>query len=425
MDKNGFKQGTDTAMSSAQSAPTVNQAQGGSPVAEGQKDIHEEVRELRLELEQLRALRPTTQADDVGNGEQTEDEHGEVGDETQNEHKDDRRTRDPAERTRRRPLRLIFIAALAALLCAGGLTLWNYLQSYENTDDAEVDGYLDPISSRINGSVRAVYVNNNQRVKAGQLLVQLDPHDYQLAVDQARAQLEQARADFNSARQQYVSAVATVRQAQAQNYLAQRNAERHAILFRLQVVPQADFDQYEATARVDAATVKVDEATAASAQRTIASRAAQVQEAQAALDQAELNLSYTRIAAPTTGIIGNRSAQLGQRVQPGQSLMALTQMNSPSDLWVTANFKETQLARMRHGQPVMIHVDALGRDFRGHVLSMPGATGSLYELLPPENATGNYVKIVQRLPVRITFDPGQDLSHLRPGMSLEPKVWLR
>ncbi len=171
--------------------------------------------------------------------------------------------------------------------------------------------------------------------------------------------------------------------------------------------------------------MKVDEAAAASVQRTIGSREAQVQQDQAALDQAELNLSYTRITAPASGIIGNRSAQLGQRVQPGQSLMALTQMNNASDLWVTANFKETQLARMRHGQPVTIHADALGRDFKGHVLSMPGAAGSLYELLPPENATGNYVKIVQRLPVRITFDPGQDLRHLRPGMSVEPTVWLR
>jgi membrane fusion protein (multidrug efflux system) len=416
MDKNGFKQATDTALSSAQSAPTVNEARRGSPATEGQKDIHEEVRELQLELERLRALQPTAQPDDIDFGDQTEAEHGE-----------DVHPRDRADRTRsrRRPLRLILMAALVALLCVGGFKLCKYLQSYENTDDAEVNGYLDPISSRVNGTVSAVYVNNNQRVKAGQLLVQLDPHDYQVAVEQARAQLAQAQADLNSARQQYVSAVATIRQAQAQNYLAQRNAERHAILFRLEVVPQADFDQYEATARVDAASVKVDEASAASAQRMIASRAAQVQEAQAAVDQAELNLSYTRITAPATGIIGNRSVQLGQRVQPGQSLMGLTQMNGPSDLWVTANFKETQLAQMRHGQPVTIHVDALGRDFKGHVLSMPGATGSLYELLPPENATGNYVKIVQRLPVRITFDPGQDLSHLRPGMSVEPKVWLR
>jgi len=258
-------------------------------------------------------------------------------------------------------------------------------------------------------------------VKTGQLLVQLDPRDYQVAVEQARAQLAQAQAEVNSARQQYVAAVATVRQAEAQNYLAERNAQRYTQLIKLKVVSQSEFDQYDATARTQAATVKTDEAAAASALRTIASRQAQVQAAQAALDQTELNLSYTRITAPADGIIGNRSAQLGQRIQPGQSLMALTQ----GQLWVTANFKETQLARMRPGQPVTIHVDALGRDFQGHIENLPGATGSLYDLLPPENATGNYVKIVQRLPVRIAFDRGQGLSQLRPGMSVEPKVWLR
>ena len=240
-------------------------------------------------------------------------------------------------------------------------------------------------------------------------------------VELDQATTAQAQADVNSARQQYVAAVATVRQAEAQNYLAQRNAQRSTRLIKLNVVSQSEFDQYEATARAQAATVKTDEATAASAQRTIASREAQVQAAQAALDQAELNLRYTRITAPAAGVIGNRSAQLGQRVQPGQSLMALTQ----DQLWVTANFKETQLARMHPGQQVTVHVDALGRDFKGHVENLPGATGSLYDLLPPENATGNYVKIVQRLPVRITFDGGQKLAQLRPGMSVEPKVWLR
>jgi membrane fusion protein (multidrug efflux system) len=318
--------------------------------------------------------------------------------------------------------RLVAALVVTAMLFVGGVQFWNYIQSYQDTDDAEVDAYLDPVSARINGTVSAVYVDNNQSVKAGQLLIQLDPRDYEVAAEQARAQLAQAQADLNSARQRYVSAVATIRQAEAQNYLAQRNARRFAQLIKLRVVAESEFDQYDATARAQTETVKVDEAAAASAQRTIASRAAQVQQAQAALDQAELNLSYTRISAPAAGIIGSRSAQLAQRVQPGQSLMALTQMDK---LWVTANFKETQLVRMRPGQPVTIHVDALRRDFKGHVENLPGATGSLYDLLPPENATGNYVKIVQRLPVRILFDGGQDLSSLRPGMSVEPTVWLR
>jgi membrane fusion protein, multidrug efflux system len=398
METKGFEHGTATALTD-------------------QNGIRQGLEQLLLEVERLHGLRSTPEADD-----------SDLAEEADNGHSDQPQARNPAESRpapRRRRLRLILLGVVAASLSVGGLTLWNYLQSYESTDDAQVDGYLDPISSRINGTITKVYVDNNQRVTAGQPLVELDPRDYQMAVEQARAQLAQANADLNSARQQYVSAIATVGQAQAQNYLAQRNQQRYAELIKFRVVSQAEFDQYDATARSDAATVKVDEAAAASAQRTIGSREAQVQQDQAALDQAELNLSYTRITAPAKGIIGNRSAQLGQRVQPGQSLMALTQMNDASDLWVTADFKETQLARMGRGQAAIIHVDALRRDFKGHVLSMPGATGSLYELLPPENATGNYVKIVQRLPVRITFDPGQDLRHLRPGMSVEPTVWLR
>ncbi len=376
-------------------------------------DLHEEIGRLRIRLERLEAFQRSPWSDEPDSADETAEE----------DHPDQPSA--PVERNERRrpgPMRLLFVAIVAAILCVGGFRFWRYLESYQNTDDAEVDGYLDPISSRINGTVIAVDVDNNQTVKAGQLLVQLDPRDYQVAVEQARAQLAQAQADLNSARQNYVSAVATIREAQAQNYLAQRNAERYSQLIRQNVVSQSEFDQYYSTARAQAATVKVDEAAAASAQRTIASNGAQVQAAQAALDQAELNLTYTRITAPADGIIGNRSAELGQRVQPGQTLMALTQVKN---LWVTANFKETQLARMRPGQPVVIHVDALGRDFKGHVQDMPGATGSLYDLLPPENATGNYVKIVQRLPVRILFDRGQDLSQLRPGMSVEPKVWLR
>jgi membrane fusion protein, multidrug efflux system len=387
--------------------------EGESPALEVNDALHEDIRALRLQLERLQALRPTQHPDDEDSPEGLLSEQVDI---------DPPNRSALAERLRRlNTSRIILAALVAAILSVGGFQLWKYVQSYQDTDDAQVDGYLDPVSSRINGTISAVYVDNNQSVKAGQLLVQLDPRDYQVAVEEARAQLVQAQADVNSARQQYVAAIATVRQAEAQNYLAQRNAQRYTQLIKLKVVSQSEFDQYDATARAQAATVNTDEAAAASALRTIASREAQVQAARAALDQAELNLSYTRITAPADGVIGNRSAQLGQRVQPGQSLMALTQ----DQLWVTANFKETQLARMRPGQPVTIHVDALRRDFQGHIENMPGATGSLYDLLPPENATGNYVKIVQRLPVRIAFDRGQDLTQLRPGMSVEPKVWLR
>jgi membrane fusion protein, multidrug efflux system len=387
--------------------------EGESAVPDEKDALHEEIRALRLQLERLQAFQAPPHPEHEDSPEGLHGEEEDIGEPN----------RAALAKARRRwsPSRIALAGLIAAILCVGGFQLWKYVQSYQDTDDAQVDGYLDPISSRINGTISAVYVDNNQSVKKGQLLVQLDPRDYQVAVEQARAQLAQAQADVNSARQQHVAAVATVRQAEAQNYLAQRNAERYTLLSKLSVVSQSEFDQYDATARTQAATVKTDEAAAASALRAIASHEAQVQAAQSVLDQAMLNLSYTRITAPANGVIGNRSAELGQRIQPGQSLMALTQ----DQLWITANFKETQLARMRPGQPVTIHVDALGRDFEGHIENMPGATGSLYDLLPPENATGNYVKIVQRLPVRIAFDRGQDLTQLRPGMSVEPTVWLR
>ena len=412
MDMNEFED----AGESSSISPDAATGAGGSETG-----LHEEIRRLRVQLERLEA----SQGRPHPNDSHPSDEPAEEIDVERLTARGDAARGDGTQAEAARPrrlTRLLFVVIAAAILSVGGVRSWKYLQSYQDTDDAQVDGYLDPISSRINGTVSSVYVDNNQSVKAGRLLVQLDPRDYQVAVEQARAQLAQAQADLNSARQQYVSAGATIRQAEAQNYLAQRNVARYAELSKVNVISQAEFDQYDATARAQAATVKVDEAGAASAQRIIASRAAQVQAAQALLNQAELNLSYTRIVAPADGIIGNRSAQLGQRVQPGQSLMALTQTDN---LWVTANFKETQLARMRRDQTVVIHIDAVGRDYKGHVENMPGATGSLYDLLPPENATGNYVKIVQRLPVRILFDRGQDLSQLRPGMSVEPKVWLR
>ncbi len=325
-------------------------------------------------------------------------------------------------RFRRHPVVAALLALLLTGAAIGGWRLWNYFQSYASTDDAEVGAHIDPISSRITGTIIKVLVEDNQRVEKGQLLVELDPRDYQVAVQQAQANLDEAQAQVNAARQQYASALARVNQAQAQNALAQSNERRYATLLKMGVVAPAEYQQYLATARVQAADVKADQADAASALRTVASRQAQVEAAQARLDQAELNLSYTRIAAPASGIIGKRTAEVGEAVTPGQGLMALTQLD---DIWVTANFKETDIARMHPGEPVTIHVDALGRDFRGYVERMPGATGSEYALLPPENATGNYVKVVQRLPVRIKFDPGQDLGRLRPGMSVEPTVWLQ
>ncbi|MGA2410083.1 MAG: HlyD family secretion protein [Candidatus Binataceae bacterium] len=322
-----------------------------------------------------------------------------------------------------RRIKLIALAALILILIPVSYFGWNYLQSYQSTDDAQVDGHIDPISARINGTVTRVMVEDDQRVTAGQLLVEIDPRDYEAAADQARAQLAQAQAQVAAAKQNYAAAIATVREGQANNYKAQRDAERYSLLLKAQVIPQAEYDQYIAAARVSAATVDADQEQAGSAQRTIGTQQANAEAAQAALDQALLNLSYTKIYAPASGIVGKKTVEIGQRVQPGEEMFAIVQTR---DVWITANFKENQLRRMHHGQPVTIHVDAFGQDYRGYVEAMPGASGDRFSLLPPENATGNYVKVVQRLPVRILLDPGQDPDHrLRPGMNVEPTVWLK
>jgi membrane fusion protein, multidrug efflux system len=323
----------------------------------------------------------------------------------------------------RRPLLAILVVIAAVAVVVGTHRLWQYLISFESTDDAQIEGYIDPISSRVNGTVIRVAVDDNQRVKAGAILVQLDPRDYQVAVEQARANLTQAEAQVNVARQNYAVSQAQLRQAEAADVRAQHDARRYRELLSEKVASEEQYDQYVAAAKVSAAAVEADRASLGGAQRMIGSRQADVLASRAALDQALLNLSYTDIKAPADGIVGKRTVQLGQRVEPGQQLLALTQIDR---VWVTANFKETQLAKMHPGQPVTIHVDAFGRNFKGHVESLAGASGEKYSLLPAENATGNYVKIVQRLPVRIHFDAGQSgIEQLRPGMSVESTVWIR
>jgi len=326
--------------------------------------------------------------------------------------------------SRRRWPMLTMLALVAAVaVVVGGSRLWRYLTSFESTDDAQIEGYIDPVSSRINGTVVRVPVDDNQRVKASEILVQLDPRDFQVAVEQARANLEQSEAQVNVARQSYIAWQAQLRQAEAADVLAQHDAQRYRSLLSQKVASQEQYDQYLSTANMSSAEVAAGRASVGGAQRMINSREADVLASRSALDQALLNLSYTIIKAPADGIVGKRTVQLGQRVEPGEQLMALTQINR---VWVIANFKETQLARMQPGQPVTIYVDAFSRSFKGHVESLAGASGEKYSLLPAENATGNYVKIVQRLPVRIRLDQGQPgIEQLRPGMSVEPTVWIR
>ena len=360
-----------------------------------------------------------------------------------------------------------------AVVVLSAFLYWLHARRYEDTDDAQVDGDITAVSARVSGTVTAVHVVDNQAVKAGEVLVELDPTDLEVAVSQARAAVAQAEAgvaaespsvlitesanqaalrsadaDVESARSDLEAAQRELDQAEASDRLARSQLERAKVLLAGSSIAQADYDQRETAAEVTAAAVsaarkRLDgrQARLASAlarqqetrqnaprqvvarEATVEVRRANLQLAQDQLRQALLNLSYARVTAPADGVIGKKTVNPGERVQPGQQLMALTQTGR---LWVTANFRETQVRLMQVGQPVELHVDALDRDYRGAVVSFAGATGSRYSLLPPENASGNYVKVVQRIPVRIALDPGQpELDRLRPGMSVEPVVRIR
>ncbi len=312
---------------------------------------------------------------------------------------------------------LLFVAAAAAV------PGWSYLSSYEDTDDAQVDGHIIAVSSRINGTIAHVYVIDTQPVHAGQLLAEIDPDDYVVAVEGARARLAQTKAQVESAKADYQTALNKVSQDEATRAKAEYDVPRLAILAAQGAARREDYQESLRIAKVARATVDADRAGANAALKNIGSREAAVAMAQAELDQALLNYGYTKITAPMSGVIGKKSVEPGQRVQPGESLLAVVPLD---DVWVTANFKENQLRRMRPGQPVDIHVDALGRTFKGHVDGLGSASGERFSLLPPENATGNYVKVVQRIPVRIDLAPGQNINHrLVPGMSVEPTVWLK
>ena len=266
--------------------------------------------------------------------------------------------------------------------------------------------------------------------------------------------MNSARAGIQVAQQQYAAAQAQLQQAEANNTKSQNDLVRYKQLVDKQEISQQQFDQAVAAAKASAAGVEAAKATADAAQQQVTqaqgklvqaqanwsnantaprqmqiiraratSALAQAQRKKADLDQALLNLQYTKIVAPVNGIVGNRTVEVGQNVSPGQELMKVINLD---DVWITANFKETQLRKMRVGQRVTVNIDANGRDYEGKVDSIAGASGARFSLLPPENATGNYVKVVQRIPVKIVLDPGSNKDHqLRPGMSGTPKVWIR
>lgn len=395
----------------------------------------------------------------------------------------------------------IFLFIVAIALAVAAYPIYSYYSVRESTDDAQVDGHLHPISSRVSGTVVAVDVDDNQEVALGKELVKLDPADYQVQVEQAEADLQDARAATNeaqtnvpitnintsslirtsgasvsesqaavhSAEQQVNAAKARLETAKSRlaesdaNYTkAQQDLRRFKELVDKDEISKQQYDAAvassdsakadvdtqkssinEAQHNVDVALASLEQAKARlnsalvtelqsqqSAPKQVAaiearykSNEAKVLERQAALDQAKLNIQYTIITAPVAGLVTKKSVEVGQRIQPGEQLMTLVPLD---DVWVTANFKETQLKRIRVGQKVEIEVDAFGsRKYQGHVDSIAALSGARSSLLPPENATGNYVKVVQRLPVKIVLDKGQNQDHLlRPGMSVVPTVLL-
>jgi len=381
--------------------------------------------------------------------------------------------------------RIAIVIGIIVLLVIGFFA-YRYFTSYESTDDAQIDGHINSVSARVSGHVIKLNVQDNQYVQAGTVLVEIDPADYQLAYDKAKAdyadaqaaalaagvnvpitsistsgQVSATEADVNSARagievalHQYQAAKAQLQQAEANDVKAQNDLGRYKQLIAKQEISQQQFDQAVAAAQASSAGVEAARATVDASQQQVtqaqgklvqaqsnwatartaprqmqvtraraASAVAEVQRMKANLDQAQLNLQYTKVVAPVNGIVSDRTVEVGQNVAPGQELMKVINLD---DIWVTANFKETQLRDMKAGQRVVIDVDANGRKYYGRVDSIAGASGARFSLLPPENATGNYVKVVQRIPVKIDFDPGSNKDHqLRPGMSVTPKVQIR
>jgi membrane fusion protein (multidrug efflux system) len=294
-------------------------------------------------------------------------------------------------------------------LVAVGVRRWIYGFSHVSTDNAQVDGHIVPILPKVGGYVLEVRTDENRSVKAGDTLVVLDDRDYKARLGQAEADLAVALAG--------VSNRARVGQAEAQVAQAQANAEKaHADLERIKPLAEKDIVPKQALDAAEAAARAADAGLAA-AQAALLGADARVAAARAARDQAALNLSYTRITAPAEGVVSRKSVELGQLVQPGQPLMSLVPL---SDVWITANLKETQTANVTPGDPVDFTVDAYGgRHFKGHVESLAPATGARFSLLPPDNATGNFTKVVQRIPVRIRLDGKNDpVRPLRPGMSV-------
>ncbi len=423
-------------------------------------------------------MEPTTQSPSTAPPEQAENRTRPLPATERDFHNRPSRTASPG-------FRIAVIIGVVVLLVVG-FFVYRYVTSYESTDDAEVDGHINSISARISGHVTKLNITDNQFVQPNTVLVEIDPADYQVAYEKAKADYEDAvatasaagvnvpitdvntanqessaeadvasaRAGVAAARQQFTSAKAQRDEAEANDVKAQNDLGRYKQLVDKQEISQQQYDQAVAAAKASAASVNSARALADAAQSQViqaqgkladadanlrvaqtaprqmeviraraTSAQAQAQQKKAAVDQAKLNLQYTKIISPIAGVVSNRTVEVGQNVSPGQELMKVIPLN---DVWITANFKETQLKEMKVGQPVTLEVDANGRKYKGKLDSLAGASGARFSLLPPENATGNYVKVVQRIPVKIVLDPGENNDHsLRPGMSVTPKVWIQ
>jgi membrane fusion protein (multidrug efflux system) len=401
---------------------------------------------------------------------------------------DDTKTNTPEDESpEKKSRRKLIVIAVVVLLAIGAALFYWHSTFTEDTDDAQVDGDLYQVSARVAGQVIKVYVQDNQEVKAGDLIAEIDPKDFQVALEQAQANLasseaaaiqanvnvpitsitsttsisttssdvQGAQAAVAQSQKQVGASQARVDQAKANAIKSDLDVERYKPLVEKDVISKQQFDAAVASAAANRAAVleaessliAQQEAVRQSQQKLLQSRStameavrngpsqvkaqqaraqaalADVKQAQAKVDQAKLNLNYTKITAPVTGIVNKKNVQVGANLSVGQALLTIIPL---TDLWVTANFKETQLDKMHPGQKVTIEVDALGgRKFHGEIKQIGGATGSRLSLFPPENATGNYVKVVQRIPVRINFtnldEENKDLL-LRPGYSVTPVV---
>jgi membrane fusion protein (multidrug efflux system) len=344
----------------------------------------------------------------------------------------------PAPRRRRRDLIGRPLAAAIGLIVltaalAGGYIYWDYAQHVEWTDDAFVASRQFAIAPKVSGYITAVPVTDNQHIAAGEVIAQIDQRDYRVAIEQAQARVAAANASIVNIeaqitvqRAQLDASRAQVEQTQATLVFAGQQAVRYQALADRKAGPEQQAQQMNSTLHEQEAALKRVQASVAGAERLIealqaqrASAQANLAEAQAQLDQARLNLSYTTITAAQAGSVVNLTAAIGQFAQVGTNLTIFV----PDEIWVTANYKETQLALMRPGQPVIMRIDAYpGRAVHGHVASIQPGSGTVFSLLPAQNATGNYVKIVQRVPVKLIIDdPPTDVA-VGPGMSVVPNV---